>query len=143
VTHFLPPLRAIALFSITLGASYAIHARSAMPWGRSPLPLAAALLLSAVLLAGAAPARDVIAPRIVGGSAVSGNRYPYSCSLRTSAGQHFCGGALIAPRVVLTGERPSQVAAACEAAPSRASTLCTAVRPGLLVRRAAHFGVLA
>lgn len=70
------------------------------------LLLAAAVLLSAALLAGAAPA-DVMAPRIVGGTSVPGARYPYSASLRTSGGQHFCGGALIAPRVVLTGERGS------------------------------------
>lgn len=29
-------------------------------------------------------------------------RYPYMCSLRTQSGAHYCGGALIAPGVVMT-----------------------------------------
>ncbi|EFN53063.1 hypothetical protein CHLNCDRAFT_11918, partial [Chlorella variabilis] len=39
---------------------------------------------------------------IVGGSAAPVGRYPYMVSLRDASGSHYCGGSLIAPRVLLT-----------------------------------------
>lgn len=40
--------------------------------------------------------------RIIGGTPVAPGRFPYLVSLRDSQDRHFCGGSLIAPRVVLT-----------------------------------------
>jgi secreted trypsin-like serine protease len=67
--------------------------------------LALALL---TLLAGLASAstRDgggELSVRVVGGSRAAEGRYPYIVSLRSpSTGEHYCGGTLIASRVVLT-----------------------------------------
>lgn len=65
--------------------------------------LCAALL--AALLSGAAASRHLaqaVRPRIVGGTQTSAARYPYIVSLRDANGNHFCGGSLVAPLVVLT-----------------------------------------
>ena len=40
-------------------------------------------------------------PRIIGGDEMSPTRYPFTVSLRMN-GEHFCGGTLIAPDVILT-----------------------------------------
>lgn len=76
-------------------------ARRARP---RPQPLLVAALLVA-LLSSAAAARQLaqkVAPRIVGGTQTSAARYPYVVSLRDASGNHFCGGSLVAPRIVLT-----------------------------------------
>lgn len=76
-------------------------ARPARP--SPPLLLCAALLFA--LLSGPAAARQLaqsVTPRIVGGTTTSAARYPYIVSLRDGSGNHYCGGSLIAPRVVLT-----------------------------------------
>jgi trypsin len=39
--------------------------------------------------------------RIVGGTVATVGRYPYTVSLQTSDGSHYCGGSLIAPDIVL------------------------------------------
>lgn len=44
--------------------------------------------------------RAVPRPRIIGGDEATSTRYPFTVSLQS--GQHFCGGTLIAPDVVLT-----------------------------------------
>eukprot|EP00873_Tetraselmis_striata_P000624 jgi/Tetstr1/420888/TSEL_011951.t1 len=41
-------------------------------------------------------------PFVFGGTRAPAGRYPYIASLRSDRGVHFCGGALIAPTVVLT-----------------------------------------
>lgn len=41
-------------------------------------------------------------PRIIGGNNALEGRYPYHVSLIDSLGDHICGGALVAPDVVLT-----------------------------------------
>jgi trypsin len=50
-------------------------------------------------------ARDLLSPadgsRVIGGVAAQTRRYPYAVSLQY-AGEHFCGGSLIAPDIVLT-----------------------------------------
>ena len=77
---------------------------------QAPARSGAALLLLLALLS-SAEARDSSrkllqtgpAPRIVGGSAAPVGRYPYMVSLRDASGSHYCGGSLIAPRVLLTG----------------------------------------
>lgn len=57
---------------------------------------------TAVHVSGRRQLTQLAAPRIVGGTQTNAVRYPYIASLRNSAGQHFCGGSLVAPRVVLT-----------------------------------------
>ncbi len=76
-------------------------ARPARP--RPPLLLCTALLVA--LLSGPAAARQLaqaVTTRIVGGTQTSASRYPFIVSLRDGSGNHYCGGSLIAPRVVLT-----------------------------------------
>lgn len=68
----------------------------------------AAVLLSQIALATASvadinDARQLLTPstRIIGGSAAEAHRFPYAVSLQY-AGEHFCGGSLIAPDIVLS-----------------------------------------
>ncbi|KAL7483592.1 hypothetical protein ACHAW6_009232 [Cyclotella cf. meneghiniana] len=68
----------------------------------------AAALLSQIALATASvadvsDARQLLTPstRIIGGSAAEAHRFPYAVSLQY-AGEHFCGGSLIAPDIVLS-----------------------------------------
>jgi secreted trypsin-like serine protease len=40
--------------------------------------------------------------RIVGGTPTTTTAFPFIVSIQWSSGSHFCGGSVIAPRVVLT-----------------------------------------
>lgn len=83
-------------------------ARGTTRFGR-PLALAAALLAS-LSLAASAGAADMPKPRIVGGQATTIGAWPWQVALEhspaTSGGnafdRQFCGGSLVAPRIVLT-----------------------------------------
>lgn len=68
----------------------------------------AAALLSTLSAAAASKtdlhtARHLLNPqtRVIGGTAAPNRRYPYAVSLQY-AGEHFCGGSLIAPDIVLS-----------------------------------------
>lgn len=45
---------------------------------------------------------DMYQPRIVGGTEVEPQKYGFLVSVQSASGFHFCGGALVAPRWVLT-----------------------------------------
>lgn len=85
------------------------HRRAAFPTARRPPTTlcSARLVLLAVLVVVAAAvvaARQQRQLRVVGGWNAPRGRYPWAVSLRRPTGSrgHFCGGTLIAPRLVLT-----------------------------------------
>jgi secreted trypsin-like serine protease len=63
-------------------------------------------VIAAVLAAAGSPNPALAAPAahtsIVGGAPAPADVFPWMASLRGADGQHACGGALIAPRIVLT-----------------------------------------
>lgn len=67
--------------------------------------VAATVLLASMALAPAATAApdepDPSQPKIIGGTAVPDDAYPFMVSLQSS-GSSFCGGSLLAPRIVMT-----------------------------------------
>lgn len=90
----LPPL------PLTRTACLAAHRAWADPWSARLLRLAVLVLVAAAAVA-AAQHRQL---KIVNGWNAQRGRYPWAVSLRRPTGSHghFCGGTLIAPRLVLT-----------------------------------------
>lgn len=79
-----------------------------MIWLRIPFQTSLLLMVFALAKVQEKPTHHIadhlsyeMQPRIIGGDETSPKRYPFMVSLRIN-GEHFCGGTLIAPDVILT-----------------------------------------